>query len=59
VKIIIQGCGTGAPELGILLETGDQIKNQNEPEAELSLNSRTEPGLWSFESYDLRLRVPS
>jgi len=37
---IIQGCGTGAPERGILPGAGTQIKNQ-ELEAELCLNSRT------------------
>jgi len=35
---IIQGCGTGARELGILHGARAQIKNQ---ELKLSLNSRT------------------
>jgi len=41
---IIEGCGTGAPELGIFPGAEAQIKNQEEPEAELSLNSRTGVG---------------
>jgi len=41
---IIEGCGTGAPELGIFPGAEAQIKNQKEPEAELSLNSRTGVG---------------
>jgi len=35
---IIQGCGTGALDLGIFPGAGTQIKNQKEPEAGLSLN---------------------
>jgi len=36
---LIQGCGAGAPELGILPGAGAQIKNQKDPE--LSSKFRT------------------
>jgi len=40
-----QGCGAGAPKLGIFPGTGDQIKNQEtEPGPELSLKFRTGAG---------------
>ena len=38
---IIQDYGAGAPELGILPGAGTQIKNEKDPEPELSLKFRT------------------
>jgi len=43
-KSFNHGCEAGAPELGILPGAGAQIKNQKQPEPELSLKFRTGAG---------------